>query len=440
MERDIRRARDQWRGCYTFDDIICDGEGANAVPRRSGGLKMGCTYYYYYELDDGTEFHDTSLPSTTYCPYLPGQPVNHMYVPVEVEPTRYRSASLSEVANEHIKTLNPSDKFLSLRPPPRNLAMVQRSNTSPAPASTTSLAKTRSTRSLSPKSEKSPWSPKSIFSRRPSAPSPLETSDRGRAAPLEKTTEGDCNISYPLLLSHVGATRSDISPQTREASIRPSTPKRSSATQSFRSETTSHHASDVDIPDDIAEELEDDENFANQLSRFSLSESFTKLSPPPFSSARASPPISRSSLDKPLPEIPRSPLMPEPLRLVVPASELPRSHFSTSTISTTINSPTESNFCYSEGRSSMSEFDYDDYADMDTAPFKDGFSGYSLPDGEYESEQTLRKPSSRSVVDQRTLANLEGLESPAEVAERENALAQLMCEMQYLGDHIIGGK
>lgn len=46
MERDIRRARGQWRGCYAFEDIICDGEGQHN-PKRTGGLKMGSTYYYY---------------------------------------------------------------------------------------------------------------------------------------------------------------------------------------------------------------------------------------------------------------------------------------------------------------------------------------------------------------------------------------------------------
>lgn len=46
MERDIRRARGQWRGCYAFEDIICDGDGGSS-PKRTGGLKMGSTYYYY---------------------------------------------------------------------------------------------------------------------------------------------------------------------------------------------------------------------------------------------------------------------------------------------------------------------------------------------------------------------------------------------------------
>lgn len=46
MERDVRRDRGQWRGCHSFKDIICDGDGGS-VPKRNGGLKMGQTYYYY---------------------------------------------------------------------------------------------------------------------------------------------------------------------------------------------------------------------------------------------------------------------------------------------------------------------------------------------------------------------------------------------------------
>lgn len=49
MERDLRRGKDQWRGCYSFKDIICDGDGAGS-PKRNGGLKMGQEYWYYVSL------------------------------------------------------------------------------------------------------------------------------------------------------------------------------------------------------------------------------------------------------------------------------------------------------------------------------------------------------------------------------------------------------
>ena len=46
MERDIRKDRGQWRGCYAFDDISFDGD-KETLQKRSGGLMMGQTYYYY---------------------------------------------------------------------------------------------------------------------------------------------------------------------------------------------------------------------------------------------------------------------------------------------------------------------------------------------------------------------------------------------------------
>jgi len=49
------------------------------------------TDIYQYELDDGTEIHDTSLPFTTTCPYMPGQPVNLLSVPVEVHTGKCQS-------------------------------------------------------------------------------------------------------------------------------------------------------------------------------------------------------------------------------------------------------------------------------------------------------------------------------------------------------------
>lgn len=69
MQRDVRRGRGQWRGCYSFRDIVCDDASVSAsatcvgtsagtgtgfgspsgscLNKRHGGLKMGHTYYYY---------------------------------------------------------------------------------------------------------------------------------------------------------------------------------------------------------------------------------------------------------------------------------------------------------------------------------------------------------------------------------------------------------
>ncbi|KAL5598774.1 hypothetical protein BROUX41_003890 [Berkeleyomyces rouxiae] len=78
---------------------------------------MGSTYYYYYELDGSVETHDTNLPSTTTCPYLPGQPVNTLVVPVE-KTLRERSASTSSLNQADWTTMRPSDRFVAPRPAP----------------------------------------------------------------------------------------------------------------------------------------------------------------------------------------------------------------------------------------------------------------------------------------------------------------------------------
>jgi hypothetical protein len=51
MERDIRRGQGQWKGCYSFRNIVCDENNIGGSQcSRNGGLKMGQTYYYYVRL------------------------------------------------------------------------------------------------------------------------------------------------------------------------------------------------------------------------------------------------------------------------------------------------------------------------------------------------------------------------------------------------------
>lgn len=47
MERDLRKGRSEWAGCYNFRDIICDGDPSSVGEKRDGALKMGGTYWYY---------------------------------------------------------------------------------------------------------------------------------------------------------------------------------------------------------------------------------------------------------------------------------------------------------------------------------------------------------------------------------------------------------
>lgn len=51
MERDRRMGSGHWRGCHTFTDITRDGNSPSQSPGRSGGLKMGGTYWYYVSTD-----------------------------------------------------------------------------------------------------------------------------------------------------------------------------------------------------------------------------------------------------------------------------------------------------------------------------------------------------------------------------------------------------
>jgi hypothetical protein len=246
----------------------------------------------------------------------------------------------------------------------------------------------------------------------------------------------------------------EVSPQSfKKTSSREPSPLR----QSLSPESSIYNLGPLVIPDEIAEEAEDDDNFASQLSRMSINDKgiFTPLSPPPSISR---PPMVRArtatNTSKPLPQLPEDfPLMPPPLRLrsAVSAAELPRSHFSTSTISTTITSPTDSSFSLGEedlnedeeltaDLGSGDEFTYSPVLSETPAP---GFNAYSLPEDQYASEQTLTKGPPLSQLTQPASRATFGssppfLPNPVPDAESMSTLEQLMHEMGYLSDVIIG--
>ncbi|KAJ5154858.1 uncharacterized protein N7500_010297 [Penicillium coprophilum] len=118
MEKDKRVGPGHWRGCHTFTDMI--GDGPEKTQWRTGGLKMGATYWYYYLLDDDIEYYNEAEPVTTMCPLLPGQPMNVLNVPIILPDSRAhgRSASGSSQRSEHLRTMNPEDKFMNPRKPP----------------------------------------------------------------------------------------------------------------------------------------------------------------------------------------------------------------------------------------------------------------------------------------------------------------------------------
>ncbi|KKK24928.1 hypothetical protein P175DRAFT_0432283 [Aspergillus ochraceoroseus IBT 24754] len=120
MERDKRVGPGHWRGCHTFTNIICDGLPSHMIPARTGGLKMGGTYWYYYLLDEDVEHYNKAEPVTSQCPILPGQPVNVLHVPIilpDTIPTHTRERS--PTAHRVERTMNPDDKYMNPREPPK---------------------------------------------------------------------------------------------------------------------------------------------------------------------------------------------------------------------------------------------------------------------------------------------------------------------------------
>ncbi|KAJ5788964.1 uncharacterized protein N7518_005975 [Penicillium psychrosexuale] len=131
MERDLRVGPGNWRGCHTFTDMI--GDGPDKTQWRTGGLKMGGTYWYYYLLDNDIEYYNESEPMTTMCPLLPGQPMNVLNVPIILPDSRShgRSVSGSSQKSEHLRTMNPEDKFMNPRKPPPQPQSVRLQTSAP---------------------------------------------------------------------------------------------------------------------------------------------------------------------------------------------------------------------------------------------------------------------------------------------------------------------
>ncbi|KAF2216190.1 hypothetical protein CERZMDRAFT_29392, partial [Cercospora zeae-maydis SCOH1-5] len=125
MHHDRLRGSNFYTGCFKFENIIFDGDVVQRDRPRTGGLKQGSTYWYYYRLDYAHDAFDHRQPCTTACPLLPGQAVNVMDVPCEVQepPSRSQSAcgydiigSLTRFAER--KTLDPAAKYAHVERPP----------------------------------------------------------------------------------------------------------------------------------------------------------------------------------------------------------------------------------------------------------------------------------------------------------------------------------
>jgi hypothetical protein len=359
------------------------------------------------------------------------------------------------MANQDLMTMNPADKFVAPRPPPPPPSMSLRHRATTAPT----LPPPRSARSVSPRADK--WSPRSFFGLR--SPS-YDHDSRGRSS-------SESSKSAPRSISIASTTSNrktsiveirDVSPQPPRRSPRAISPPRS--LQRKRSST-------LMVPDEMVDDAEDDDNFASQSNLGALYDRgiFTQLSPPP-SSLRSSPartppmlsPItigsfkssSRSnSISKPLPELPEESVSPQSIHMptIVAVAEIPRSHFSVSTISTSVGSPSESSFAFNISSTPETNEEEDLVADSESgdelaySPITDqsdgqAFTGYSLPEDQYSSEQTLQKDASYTQITPRTtFGGAPNISSRAETdLGNMSALEELLSEVGYLGDFIVG--
>lgn len=90
---------------------------------------MGGTYWYFYKINDETDFHNVCERATANCPLMPGQLVNVLHVPYALSGNRSRNPSTSSTSSER-RTMNPEDKFMNPRPAPSKPDTI-RLNTSP---------------------------------------------------------------------------------------------------------------------------------------------------------------------------------------------------------------------------------------------------------------------------------------------------------------------
>ncbi|KAB8297287.1 hypothetical protein EYC80_002644 [Monilinia laxa] len=352
---------------------------------------------------------------------MPGQPVNILWVPVEVTPPRLRSGSVDSINLAEAKTLNPADKFMTPRAPPLKPGVGRSTSLS---SSHVEMSEKQCSMS---KDKKVGWATKLFSGRRPRTSSPSE--------PLtpRRSSESDTNQAATRTNSSNSSTIHQPSPVRSKPVSRKPSPIRVY-------DSIHNNLIALGIPEENPEE-DDDNNFATQFKELKDENSFTKLSPAP--SRRQASPIFNTS--KPLPQLPEDALK-YPIAPLLPnlSLTLPRSHFSVSTIST-VTSPTDSQFGFSDTSSMLDSYDDSDlneetgdtftYNPMISEVEKRRFIGYSLPDEEYASEQTIRKVSiSQSTSNDnysREPRFTEGMKQTG-----RSALADFLDDMGYLGETI----
>ena len=249
-----------------------------------------------YEVNGATETYNPSLPSTTNCPYLPGQTVNVIHVPVEHQRLRQRSASLSSLRYEAFQTMNPHDRYITPKPNaehtmasvPHRLATAFTPPASRSPSPTPSHSWKR-------------------FFKRPGSRTDL----RGRSS-IQDLDDHSSQYEHDIHMSTQSFTSAPSSTFYIDDSSRCGTPTEGTRTRDISPESlrrflvddapTSRPGSDhrphcLTIPEDIAEEVDDDDdNFATSATSESSPVYTTRLSPPPSQRSDSVPPNVSSQL------------------------------------------------------------------------------------------------------------------------------------------------
>lgn len=220
-----------------------------------------------YEIDGSIETHNTSLPSTTACPYLPGQAVNTLVVPVE-QALRQRSVSMNSMRLTDYKTMDPESKYDAPRPTPTPTPIAPVDSVPFRVGSSPLLNHKSSSRSLSP--AQGAW--KRFFARK------LVTRDgeRGRSPVRNQTPPASSHTDYSVTRCTTpseGTRTRDISPESLRRFLSEDTPSRPNSNLSEKPALV--------IPEDIIEDNDDDENFASSAASETQIYA-TRLTPPPF--------------------------------------------------------------------------------------------------------------------------------------------------------------
>lgn len=232
-----------------------------------------------YEVNGSTELCDAAMPTTTSCPYLPGQKVNTLYIPQE-RATRQRRASLSSLDEQEYRTMNPHAKFVTPQPAPAAHAdlCARRTGTASAAVDTAAYLDERPVTAHSP--TKTSWKrffPKTLISRPPTS--------RGRAMADDHRSLTSASSNYdirPQTASDGSRTR-EISPESLRRFL---SDEMSSVRPVSRGSLEPNHAPATEVLDEVDDDDDDDDHSVGDLaapaSYVEESPLLTRLSPPPF--------------------------------------------------------------------------------------------------------------------------------------------------------------